>query len=160
MRLCMISLDAVSQPDGERLFSLPHLARLKKTGVFCQHVQTVYPTITYPIHSSLLTGCYPESHGIGHNQPFQPDTEKKMRAWFWEIGQIQKKTLHQAAHEKGLDVASILWPVTGKNPYARRNFPEVLPLPGESAVKKMLSFASPLWILRMELLYGRQRQRG
>ena len=158
MRLCMISLDAVSQPDGERLFSLPHLARLKKTGVFCQHVQTVYPTITYPIHSSLLTGCYPESHGIGHNQPFQPDTEKKMRAWFWEIGQIQKKTLHQAAHEKGLDVASILWPVTGKNPYARRNFPEVLPLPGESAVKKMLSFASPLWILRMELLYGRQRK--
>ena len=81
-----------------------------------------------------------------------------MRAWYWEIGQIQRKTLHQAAREKGLDVASILWPVTGKNPYARRNFPEVLPLPGESAVKKMLTYASPLWILRMELLYGKQRK--
>ncbi len=158
MRLCMISLDAVCQTDADRLFSLPHLARLKNAGVFCTRVQTVYPTITYPIHASLLTGCYPESHGIGHNQPFQPDTEKRMRRWYWEIGQIRKKTLHQAAWEKGLDVASILWPVTGKNPYARRNFPEVLPLPGESAVRKMLAYASPLWILRMELLYGRQRK--
>ena len=158
MRLCMISLDAVSKMDADRLFSLPHLSRLKKMGVYCDGVQTVYPTITYPIHASLLTGCYPESHGIGHNQPFQPEKEKKMRAWYWEIGQIQRKTLHQAAREKGLDVASILWPVTGKNPYARRNFPEVLPLPGESAVKKMLTYASPLWILRMELLYGKQRK--
>ena len=154
----MISLDAVSKMDADRLFALPHLAKLKKTGVYCDGVQTVYPTITYPIHASLLTGCYPESHGIGHNQPFQPDTEKQMRSWYWEIGQIKKKTLHQAAREKGMDVASMLWPVTGKNPYARRNFPEVLPLPGESAVKKMLTYASPLWILRMELLYGKQRK--
>ena len=158
MRLCMISMDAVSQTDADRLFSLPHLSRLKKMGVYCDGVQTVYPTITYPIHTSLLTGCYPESHGIGHNQPFQPDTEKQMRAWYWEIGQIQRKTLHQAAREKGMDVASILWPVTGKNPYARRNFPEVLPLPGESTVKKMLTYASPLWVLQTEILYGKQRK--
>lgn len=158
MRLCMISLDAVSKPDAARLFALPHLKQLKERGVYCDGVQTVYPTITYPIHASLLTGCYPDSHGIGHNQPFQPDKDKKMRIWYWEIGQIKRKTLHQAAWEKGMDVASVLWPVTGKNPYTRRNFPEVLPLPGESAVKKMLSYASPLWVLQTEILYGRQRK--
>lgn len=158
MRLCMISLDAVANPDADRLLSLPALSALADAGVFCGNVRTVYPTITYPIHASLLTGCYPATHGIGHNQPLQQDTPQEMRAWYWSIGDIKVKTLHQAAKEKGLDVASILWPVTGKNPYARRNFPEVLPLPGESAVMKMLRYASPVWILRMELMYGKTRK--
>ncbi len=158
MRLLLISLDAVSRVDADRLLRLPALLALKGEGVFCDNVQTVYPTITYPIHTSIITGCWPEAHGIGHNQPFQPDTAPEMRKWFWEEGDIGRKTLHRAAKEAGLDVASVLWPVTGKSSSIRRNFPEVLPLPGESAVRKMLAYASPLWILHMELLYGRQRR--
>ena len=158
MRLCMISLDAVAQPDADRLLCLPALSALKGQGVFCDAVKTVYPTLTYPIHTSLLTGCYPDTHGIGHNQPFQPDTAPVMRRWYWSVKDIRVKTLHQAAREKGMDVASILWPASGKNRAVRRNFPEVLPLPGENAVFKMLRYASPLWILRMEALYGKQRK--
>ena len=158
MRLCMISLDAVAQPDADRLLSLPALSALAESGVFCDAVKTVYPTLTYPIHASLITGCYPDTHGIGHNQPFQPDTAPNMRAWYWSVGDIRVKTLYQAAKEKGLDCASILWPVSGKNRFVRRNFPEVLPLPGESAVLKMLRYASPLWILWMELKYGKTRK--
>lgn len=157
MRLCMISLDAVAQPDADRLLSLPALSALKERGVYCDQVRTVYPTITYPIHTSLITGCYPDTHGIGHNQPFQPDTAPSMRKWHWSLGEIRVKTLFHAAAEKGADTASILWPVSGKAPVIRRNFPEVLPLPGENAVLKMLQYASPLWILRMEALYGKQR---
>lgn len=158
MRLCMISLDAVAQPDADRLLSLPALSAMAEKGVFCDSVKTVYPTLTYPIHASLITGCYPDTHGIGHNQPFQPDTAPNMRAWYWSVGDIRVKTLYQAAKEKGLDCASILWPVSGKNKFVRRNFPEVLPLPGESAVIKTLRYASPLWILRMELQYGKTRK--
>ena len=158
MRLCLISLDAVSQPDADRLLRLPALSALAESGVFCKNVKTVYPTLTYPIHTSLLTGCYPDAHGIGHNQPFQPDTPPSMRAWHWAVGDIRVKTLHKAAREKGMDVASILWPVSGKNRAVRRNFPEVLPLPGENAVIKMLRYASPVWILRMELMYGKTRK--
>ena len=158
MRLCLISLDAVSRQDADRLLGLPALLALKEQGVFCDGVQTAYPTITYPIHTSIITGCWPDAHGIGHNQPFQPDTAPEMRKWYWEEGQIGQRTLHQAAREAGLDVASILWPVTGKSRAIRRNFPEVLPLPGESAVVKMLRYASPVWLLHMELLYGKQRQ--
>ena len=157
MRLCMISLDAVARPDADRLLRLPALSALKENGVFCGNVKTVYPTLTYPIHTSLLTGCSPARHGIGHNQPFQPDTAPDMRAWYWSVKDIRVKTLHQAAREKGLRCASILWPVSGKNRAVGRNFPEVLPLPGENPVVKMLRYASPLWVLRMELLYGKTR---
>ena len=158
MRLCMISLDAVAKPDADRLLGLPALSALAGEGVFCDQVKTVYPTLTYPIHTSLLTGCRPRTHGIGHNQPFQPDTPPQMRKWYWSAKDIRVKTLHQAAREKGMDVASILWPVSGKNRWVRRNFPEVLPLPGESPALKMLRYASPLWILRMELMYGKSRR--
>ncbi len=158
MRLCMISLDAVAQPDADRLLGLPALSALEKRGVFCDNVHTVYPTVTYPIHTSLVTGCYPDAHGIGHNQPFQPDTPGRMRAWYWDVKAIRVKTLHQAAKEKGMDVASVLWPVSGKNRAIRRNFPEILPLPGENAVLKMMRYASPFWVLRMEALYGKTRK--
>ena len=159
MRLCMISLDAVAQPDADRLLRLPALSALRDGGVFCDSVRTVYPTLTYPIHASLITGCYPRTHGIGHNQPFQPDTAPNMRRWYWSLGDIKVKTLYHAAREKGMDTASILWPVTGKaHGKIRRNFPEVLPLPGENAAVKMVRYASPLWILRMEFLYGKTRK--
>lgn len=158
MRLILISLDAVSQTDVDRLYSLPTLSMLRQAGVFCSNMTTVYPTLTYPIHTTLLTGCFPDRHGIGHNQPFQPDTPPQMRRWHWEIGDIRVPTLHQAAREAGGRVASVLWPVTGKNPYVRYCFPEVLPLPGENAVLKMLRYASPLWILEMEARYGRLRR--
>ena len=157
MRVCMISLDAVAQPDADRLFALPALLALRRRGLFCQNVETIYPTLTYPIHTSLITGCYPDAHSIPHNQPFQPDVAPPMRAWYWDARAIRRKTLHQAAREKGLDVASILWPVSGKNRAIRRNFPEVLPLPGENAALKMVSYSS-LWVLWMELLYGKQRR--
>ena len=77
----MISLDAVARPDAERLLRLETLSALAQEGVFCDNVRTVYPTLTYPIHTSLLTGCYPDRHGVGHNQPFQPDVPPAMRAW-------------------------------------------------------------------------------
>lgn len=157
-RLCMISLDAAFCGDAARLFALPHLHALLENSAFCTRVNTIYPTITYPIHASLLTGCYPDKHGIPHNQPFQGDVAPALRKWYWEVGQIKVKTLHQAAKEKGLDVASVLWPVTGKNPYTRRNFPEVLPLPGENAALKMLSYGTPLWVLQTEICHGKKRQ--
>ena len=158
MRLCMISLDAVAQPDAGRLLGLPALSALAENGVFCDNVKTVYPTLTYPIHTSLITGCYPRTHGIGHNQPFQPDTPPNMRAWYWSVKDIKVKTLYQAAKEKGMDVASILWPVSGMNRFARRNFPEVLPLPEENAALKMFRYGSAAWILHMEALYGKTRK--
>ena len=154
----MISLDAVAQPDADRLLRLPALSDLAANGVFCRNVRTVYPTVTYPIHASLITGCYPDAHGIGHNQPFQPDTAPEMRRWYWSLSDIRVKTLHQAAREAGMTTASVLWPASGRTRWIQRNFPEVLPLPGENKVLKMLRYASPCWVLRTELLYGRQRK--
>lgn len=158
MRLVLISLDGLWEKDFEALEKLPHIGGLIREGVSCKRVQTIYPALTYPVHTTILTGCPPALHGIPHNQPFAPDLPPAQRPWYWDAAAIRRPTLHQAAAEKGLKTASILWPVTGKSPYIRWNFPEVLALPGENQTIKMLRYGSAAWILLMELRYGRQRK--
>lgn len=157
MRVVLISLDAAFQQDFPVLAGLPHIGQLIKDGVSCDDMETIYPALTYPIHVSIITGKNPESHGIGHNQLFKPELPGEMRPWYWENSQIQGKTLFDAMDQAGKKCASILWPVTGKNSAIRWNFPEVLALPGESQVVKMLKFGTPLWILATELRYGKKR---
>ena len=157
MRLLLISLDAAFHDDAQMLLSLPTLGRLADEGVFCDQLQTIYPSLTYPVHTSLLTGCYPDKHGIDHNERFMPKLPADKRPWYWDAADIKAETLHQAAHKAGREVASILWPVSGHNPYVRYNFPEVHALPGEQQTLKVLRYGSFGWLLQSELKYGRTR---
>ena len=158
MRLLLISLDGLWEKDFPLLQSLPHIGGLIQNGVSCRRVQTIYPALTYPVHATILTGCPPALHGIPHNQPFSPDFPPDMRPWYWEAGQIKRPTLHQLLQGKGWKTASILWPVTGKSPFIRWNFPEVLALPGENQTLKMLRYGTASWILLSELRWGKQRK--
>lgn len=157
MRVILISLDSAFTQDADTLLQLPNLGALAQKGVFCDKVQTVYPTLTYPVHTSLLTGCYPGKHGILHNEPFNPDLPHGERPWHWDARNIAVDTLHTVAARAGREVASILWPVTGHSKFIRFNFPEVLALPGENQVRKVLSYGSAWWLLWDELRYGRTR---
>ncbi len=156
--MLLVSLDGLWERDFSQLQSMPYIGALIRTGVSCKNVQTIYPALTYPVHATILTGCRPEDHGISHNQPFSPGFATNNRPWYWEASQAKKPTLHQLIHEKGGKTASILWPVTGKSPFIRWNFPEVLALPNENQTLKMLRYGSAPWILAMEALYGRQRK--
>lgn len=157
MRLLLISLDAVYAADAKMLLSLPALGALADSGVFCEAVDTVYPTLTYPVHASILSGCYPQRHGILHNQPFAPDLPASERAWHWDAKDIQTPTLIDAAANAGREIAAILWPTTGHHRGIRYNFPEALALPGENQVLKMLRYGSAGWILKNEWKWGRRR---
>jgi predicted AlkP superfamily pyrophosphatase or phosphodiesterase len=158
VRLLLITLDAAFQPDATTLLRLPHLGALADQGVFCDNVRTIYPSITYPAHTSLLTGCYPDRHGIGHNEKFNPRLPAPRRPWYWDAAEIQVDTLHQAARRAGREVASLLWPVSGHNRDIRYNLPEVHALPGENQVLKILTYGSIGWLLKSELKYGRTRE--
>ncbi len=154
----LLSVDAVGKPDAKDFLSLPAFSYFTENGSFTDNVKTVYPTITYPIHSSVITGKYPDRHNIEHNEPWQPDVNDKMRKWYWSVKDIGTRTLWHAASEKKLSVASLLWPVSGKaGKTIKWDFPEVLPLPGEIPVIKMLKYASKLWLAKTEMLYKKFR---
>lgn len=153
----LVSLDALFDKDLAFLKPDGGLRRQLDAGTSCDQVKTVFPSLTYPAHTTLITGCDPRLTGIGHNQPFQPDKEKAQRAWYWDRSCVRVDTLFDAVRRSGGTSSSILWPVTGKNRNIRWALPEVLALPGENQALKMMSYGSPLWILRMEMKYGHLR---
>lgn len=158
MRKCvLLSLDALYKEDLSRFGEGSFLGDWLAHAAVCTQVKTVFPALTYPAHTTLVTGCDPASHGIGQNQPFQPGISAENRAWYWDAAKVKRPSLFDAVAGAGGRCASILWPVTGKSRAIRWNFPEVLALPGENQVLKMLQYGSAPWILRMELLHGRKR---
>jgi predicted AlkP superfamily pyrophosphatase or phosphodiesterase len=102
--------DYVTQADEHHL-RIPTLRHILTAGTFADGVIGVLPTVTYPSHTTLITGVWPEEHGILNNQCFDPE-RKLSGAWYWYADQIKVPTLWSAAHDSGLRTASVGWPVT------------------------------------------------
>src|SRR5262249_60432811 len=74
--LLMISIDGlrpdyVTAADTHGL-KIPNLRRFLKEGAFADGVPGVIPTVTYPSHTTLITGVSPAKHGILGNTVFDP----------------------------------------------------------------------------------------
>ena len=113
--MLMISVDGlkpeyVLDADAHSL-KIPFLRSLLRDGAYARGVSGVWPTVTYPSHTTLLTGVAPAEHGIYNNLEFDPKNTFA-NAWYWYAQQIRVPTLWQAAHEAGLSTASIGWPVS------------------------------------------------
>jgi predicted AlkP superfamily pyrophosphatase or phosphodiesterase len=111
----MISVDGmkpeyVLQADAHGL-KVPYLRSLVADGTYADGVIGVWPTVTYPSHTTLVTGVLPAEHGIYANLQFDP-RHRFEDAWFWYASEVRVPTLWQAAHAKALVTASIGWPVT------------------------------------------------
>jgi predicted AlkP superfamily pyrophosphatase or phosphodiesterase len=80
-----------------------------------EHVRTVFPAITYPCHTTLLTGCNPGKHGVYNNVPFK-DYEDHKKHWYLDAKVIRVEDLFAAAKRAGCTTASVYWPICGNNP--------------------------------------------
>ncbi len=139
-KLVLISLDAVSDETFETLKKYKHFRALCEESTLVRQVQSLFLSNTYPIHTSIATGLYPYEHGIVSNTKVQPETNKP--DWITHSQWIQGKTLWQAAYEKGLKTAAVMWPVTGGAKEIAYNVPEVMAKPGESQLVVSLKAGS------------------
>jgi predicted AlkP superfamily pyrophosphatase or phosphodiesterase len=80
-------------------------------GAHARGVVGVVPTVTYPSHTTLMTGVTPQEHGIISNTTFDPLNVNK-EGWYWYAEDIKAKTLWEVAAKAGLRTASVNWPVT------------------------------------------------
>ncbi|XP_056017946.1 uncharacterized protein LOC125670329 isoform X2 [Ostrea edulis] len=74
--LLLISLDGFRADYLMRNFT-PYIRRLSQCGVHAPYMRSVYPTKTFPNHYSIVTGLYPESHGIVDNNMYDTDIKEK-----------------------------------------------------------------------------------
>ena len=113
--LVVVSVDGLDHRylrDADKLgLRIPNLRRLMKEGAWADGVVGEVPTITWPEHTTMLTGVPPAVHGIERNQ-------------MWDYSLVKVKTLWDALGEAKLTSAAVTWPVTVNAPITW-NLPEV-----------------------------------
>lgn len=128
-RVVLISLDGL-RPEFylDSRWPAPCLQRLARQGASAQAVYSVFPSITYANHTSLVTGASPARHGIDCNVDFDWETGPRP-GWNWEAERIQVPTLWDLARRRKLSTAAFSWPVSVG---ARVDYliPEVFSIPG------------------------------
>jgi predicted AlkP superfamily pyrophosphatase or phosphodiesterase len=102
--------DSVTQAD-QRGLKIPNLRKFMAEGSYAEGVTGVTPTITYPSHTTIVTGVWPAQHGILGNTKFDPLFEN-LGGWYWYASEIRAPTLWSAADQAGIIVASLNWPAT------------------------------------------------
>jgi predicted AlkP superfamily pyrophosphatase or phosphodiesterase len=67
----LVSIDGYRW-DYNRTFSPPNLLELAHEGVVADSMKSVYPSKTVPNHYSIITGTYPDRHGMVSSQFYDP----------------------------------------------------------------------------------------
>src|SRR5215475_6508199 len=97
--LVMISIDGL-RPDyitkaEAHGVKAPNLRRFLTDGTYAEGTQGVVPSVTYPSHTTLVTGVWPAKHGILANGVFDP-LQKNQQGWYWYAEDIRVPTLWDA----------------------------------------------------------------
>lgn len=154
-RIVMVSLDAVGRRDMEFMKSLPNFSKMISEGSFCDRVYSVYPSLTYPAHTSIVTGKKPVNHRIIANTQFQPSRNNP--DWLYKRKFIRGTTIVDEAKKAGYTICSLLWPVMGGGKIDW-NLPEVLVTRKfQTQVTACLANGSPLYLLDINKRFGHIR---
>tara|TARA_B100000315_G_scaffold260939_1_gene328100 strand:+ start:38847 stop:40052 length:1206 start_codon:yes stop_codon:yes gene_type:complete len=132
---------------------LHNFKRLKHGGTHIQEVTTVFPSLTYPSHTSMITGVLPKDHGIIHNTLF--DSTAKFKKWYWYSDSIRTPTVFNLAKEKDLVTAGVSWSVSVGGPF---NYlvPEIKSESDDiSTLQVVRKHDKPWWLIEYFALSGK-----
>ena len=103
-------------------WSTVNIRALMKNGTYAKGVNSVFPSMTYPSHTSIITGVQPVQHGIYYNAVFEPTGSTGKI--YWNDSSIKVPTIWSTAQKRGLKVASLFWPVSADAPVSY-NIPDI-----------------------------------
>jgi predicted AlkP superfamily pyrophosphatase or phosphodiesterase len=134
---------------------IPTLRRLLRDGTHATAVRGVLPTVTYPSHTTMLTGVWPVRHGIPNNVPFDP-LNRNQGVWYWYAEDIKAPTLWDAARRAGYVVGSVSWPVSVAAPGIDWNIPEYWrAMKSPEEIKLVRAISTPGLFRDLEPIAGR-----
>jgi predicted AlkP superfamily pyrophosphatase or phosphodiesterase len=106
--------------------AVPNLRALVRDGAWARGATSVTPSITFPAHTTMVTGVNPSRHGVLSNEVFDPDG-KLGGGWNWYAGDVKVPTLFDRARDAQLKTASVTWPATAGAPIDL-NLPDMYPV--------------------------------
>jgi predicted AlkP superfamily pyrophosphatase or phosphodiesterase len=111
-KLLVVSVDGLDWRylrDRDALgLKIPNIRRLLARSQVADGVTGVWPTITWPSHTTMLTGARPDQHGILANAAGPPDPALS----YWSATKIRVPTLTQCLANSGRTIGAVNWPVT------------------------------------------------
>lgn len=113
-RLIVMSNDALVYEDLEILREMPTFKQFYPHMAMVRGMRTIYPSVTYPVHCSIASGCYPDKTGVITNEKVVPGQRKT--PWYWFHDVCRCEDLFDAAHRAGRKTAAVFWPCTGNHP--------------------------------------------
>lgn len=123
-KLLVISVDGLDWRylrDRDALgLVIPNMRMLMSKSEIADGVTGVWPTVTWPSHTTMLTGVRPSEHGILANASGPPDPALS----YWSARKIKVPTLTQCVVATGRTVGAVNWPVT-VDAQINWNLPEV-----------------------------------
>ena len=111
----LVSIDGF-RADYFELHKPPTLNALANKGVRARWMKPVYPTKTFPAHYSIVTGLYPDNHGLIENNMF--DTERGLSFGLANRQAVQDprwwggEPIWNTAQKQGQIAAAYFWPGT------------------------------------------------
>ena len=145
-KLIVISFDAMIYEDIPFLQNKKAFSQLFKNGSMVKAVKSIYPSLTYPCHTTMLTGCWPDKHKVINNTY---DVISEHPPYKFEHKNVCCTDLLDSCKKAGLTTASIGWPVSGNHPSVDYLLPECWPQ-GECDYDEMkelyLKLGTPVWL--------------
>lgn len=115
VHLVIISVDGLRPVEYSRadstLVKMPVLRAMAQRGCASAGVTAEFPTITFPNHTTMMTGQPPAVHGIVSNALFDPFNITPGGLYYF-AEQIRVPTLWDVVKDHGGSTAAISWPVT------------------------------------------------
>ncbi len=121
----LVSIDGLAWDQLQRERDhMPTVSALMKAGV-SGPATTVFPSVTWPAHATVVTGRMPRTHGVIGNYFLDRRTGKRVKTWSIERSGLQARTIYDVARVAGRTSAAVLWPSTQGSPSLDWNIPEI-----------------------------------
>lgn len=105
---------------------LPNIRALAAAGTQAASSETVFPSVTHPSHTTLITGVTPRQHGVVNNRVRDRRTGKSFHITNLPRSEsVRVPTLFDVVHQKGLRTAAFFWPETKDDASIDDNVTEV-----------------------------------
>ena len=142
----LISIDGLRPADvleaEARGLQVSNLRRFVEDGAYATGVVGVLPSVTYPSHTTLMTGVPPAVHGIVNNTTYDP-LQINQGGWFWYAEDNKARTLWDVAHDAGLSTGNVHWPVSVAAKNVTWNLPQIWRTGHEDDRKLVKALATP-----------------
>lgn len=124
----LISLDGFAAYNlDDPKASLPNLRRIAREGVRADGMSVITPSVTWPDHTTLVTGVTPARHHVIANGVIEPNAQTGRLATnprHSKLEMCKVPTVYDLAHAAGMKTAEINWPVTRDAPTLDFRFPD------------------------------------